>query len=143
MRLATFAAGLAGGIVMFLLGFLFYAVLFATYFQENMVQYAGLMKDPPVFWAIFVFNIVWAFLIAFVLDHWAKLSGWAEGAKTGAIIMFLVGLATNLDFYAFLNLHKALAPVIVHLIVMIILGAGAGATAGVVLGFFNRRTAED
>jgi len=143
MRIATFAAALAGGIVMFLLGFVFFVVLFATYFQDNMVQYPGMMKDPPVYWAIFLFNFVWALLIAIVLDHWAKASGWAEGAKAGAIIMFLVGLAMNLDYYAFLNLHNALTPVIVHLIVMIVLGAGAGASAGVVLGYFNGRAAAE
>lgn len=143
MRIGTFAAALAGGIVMFLLGFLFYVVLFATHFQDNMVQYSGLMKDPPVYWSIFLFNFVWALLIAVVLDHWAKLSGWAEGAKAGAIIMFLIGLATNLDFYAFLNMHKSFAPVLVHLIVITVMGGVSGAAIGLVLGFFNKSAATE
>lgn len=143
MKIGTILAALAGGIVMFGLGFVFFAVLFATYFQENMIQYPGLMKDPPVIWAIFLFNFVWAWLIALVLDHWAKLSGWGEGAKAGAIVMFVIALGMNLDFYAFLNFHKSLAPVIVHLIIVTVMGAIAGAVIGLVLGYFNKKAVSE
>lgn len=141
MKVSTLAAAFAGGFVMFLLGFVFYVVVFADYFRDNMVQYPGLMKDPPIFWSIFLFNLVWAYLIALVLDHWAGLSGWAEGAKAGAIIMFLSGLAMNLDFFAFLNMHRSFTPILVHLLVIMVMGAGAGTVIGLVLGYFNKRTA--
>jgi hypothetical protein len=50
MKIGTLAAALAGGIVMFLLGFLFFGILFAEYFRTNMVEYPGLVKDPPLVW---------------------------------------------------------------------------------------------
>jgi hypothetical protein len=141
MKIGTIVAVLVGGVVMFLLGFLLFGVLFTEYFRANTVQYAGLEKDPPVFWAIFVFNLVWAALIAFALDFAGK-SGWGEGAKAGAITMFLVGLGMDLEFYAFMNIHKELAPMIVHVIIVTFLGLVAGAAMGLVLGYFDRKSGE-
>lgn len=139
MNVKTLVAALAGGIVMFGLGFLFFAVLFTNYFQENMVQYAGLMKEPPIIWAIFLFNVVWAWLIAWIADR-SGSAGWAAGAMTGAITMFTVSLAMNLDFFAFLNIHKSLAPILVHLIGVTIMGAAAGAVIGLVLDYFQSKS---
>lgn len=141
MKIGTIAGAIAGGITMFLLGFVVFAVLLESYFRANMTVYSGLEKDPPVFWAIFLFNLTWAALIAFALDY-AGRSGWAEGAKVGTIIMFLLALGTNLDFFAFLNIHKAAAPMIVHTLVVAIMGGVTGAVVGAVMGMFNRKTAE-
>jgi hypothetical protein len=140
MKIGTLAAALAGGIVMFLLGFLFFGVLFADYFRANMVQYPGLEKDPPLIWAIFLFNVAWAWLIAWVADRSGGVS-WAEGAKVGAIVMFVLGVGIDLEFYAFMNIHKALAPMLAHILIVTLMGAVAGAVIGFVLGFFNRRAA--
>ena len=139
MKIGTLLGALAGAIVMFLLGFLFFGVLFADYFRANTIVYAGLMKDPPAFALIFLFNIVWAWLIAWVLEY-AGRSGWGEGAKAGAIIMFMIGLGMNLEFEAFMNVHKSLTPIIVDLVIVIVMGAVTGAVIGVVRGFFNKPT---
>ena len=140
MKIGTLVGALAGGIVMFLLGFLFFGVLLADYFKANMIEYAGLAKDPPLVWAIVLFNLAWGYLIAFVLDY-AGRSGWAEGAKTGAIVMFILALGIDLEFHAFMNIHKALAPMLVHILIVTLMGAIAGAVIGWVKGFFDSRTA--
>ena len=133
MNVRTIIAALAGGVTMFLLGFVFFGLLFAEYFRSNMVQYPGLDKDPPVFWAIFLFNLAWAAIIAFVLDY-AGRGGWAEGAKVGAIIMALIAIAANFDFFAFLNIHKTVAPILVHVLVVTVIGGLTGAVIGLVKG---------
>jgi hypothetical protein len=133
MNVRTIIAALAGGVTMFLLGFVFFGLLFAEYFRANMVQYPGLDKDPPVFWAIFVFNLAWAAIIAFVLDY-AGRGGWAEGAKVGAIIMALIAIAAHFDFFAFLNIHKTVAPILVHVLVVTFIGGLTGAVIGLVKG---------
>ena len=133
MNVRTIIAALAGGVTMFLLGFVFFGLLFAEYFRANMVQYPGLDKDPPVFWAIFLFNLAWAAIIAFVLDY-AGRGGWAEGAKVGAIIMALIAIAANFDFFAFLNIHKTVAPILVHVLVVTVIGGLTGAVIGLVKG---------
>lgn len=138
MKIGTLAAALAGGIVMFLLGFLFFGVLFADYFKANMVQYPGLEKNPPLVWAIFLFNLAWGWLIAWVVDR-SGPAGWAEGAKVGSITMFVIGVGIDLEFQAFMNVHKALAPMLVHIILVIVMGAAAGAVIGLVFDIFGRR----
>lgn len=138
MKIGTIAAALAGGIVMFLLGYLFFGFLFADYFKANMVEYPGLTKDPPVIWAIFLFNLAWAWLIAWVVDR-SNLAGWAQGAKTGAIVMFVLAVGINLEFQAFMNVHKALAPLLVHILIVTVMGTGAGAAIGYVIGYFNKK----
>ena len=138
MKIGVLAAALAGGVVMFLLGFLFFGILLAEFFLANMVQYPGLQKDPPLVWAIFLFNLAWAWLIAWVTDKTS--GGWAEGAKAGAIVMFIIALAANLDFLAFLNVHKGLSPMLVHILIVTFTGTVAGAVAGFVLGFFRKKS---
>lgn len=139
MKIGTIVGALVGGIVMFLLGFLIFGVLFTEYFRANTIQYAGLEKDPPVFWAIFLFNVVWAYLIAFVLEY-AGRTGWGEGAKVGAIIMFLLGLGLDIEFHAFMNIHKEVGPMIFHVLILTVMGAITGAVIGLVASFFDRQS---
>ncbi len=140
MKIGTLVAAVVGGIVMFLLGYLFFGFLLADYFKANTIEYAGLVKDPPGVVLIFVFNLVWAWLIAWVMDYGGR-SGWAEGAKAGAIIMFVLSLGINIEFEAFMNVHKALTPIIVHLLIVTVMGAISGAVIGLVGGFFSRKPA--
>jgi hypothetical protein len=142
MKIGTLVAALAGGIVMFGLGFLFFGVLFAEYFMANTTQYPGLVKDPPVVWAIFLFNLAWAWLVAWVVERSAPtIQLWAEGAKVGAIVLFVLGVGIDLEFHAFMHLHKELAPMLLHILIVTFMGAVAGAVIGWIIGYFNRRAA--
>jgi polyferredoxin len=137
MSTGTIVGVIAGSIVMFLLGWLFFGVVFAEYFQANMVQYANLEKNPPVIWAIYLFNLAWAALIGIVLAYGGR-SGWAEGAKAGAIVMFVLSAGLNMEFFAFMNLHKDVAPMLVGVLVVTLLGAVSGAVIGAVKAYFER-----
>ena len=136
MKIGTVLGAVVGAIVMFLLGFLMFGVLLEDFFKANTINYPGLVKDPPVIALIFLFNLVWAWLISWVLEY-AGRSGWAEGAKAGAIIMFLLALGIDVEFEAFMNVHKALAPLIAHILVVTIMGAIAGAVIGMIHARFG------
>ncbi|HEX6124000.1 MAG TPA: hypothetical protein VFZ23_01380 [Pyrinomonadaceae bacterium] len=140
MKIGSLVAAFVGGIVMFLLGGVIFGILFADYFKSNMVEYAGLAKDPPLMWALVLFNIAWGALIAFVLDYAGRV-GWGEGAKVGAIVMFILALGIDLEFHAFMNIHKELAPMLLHILLVTIMGAISGAVIGLVMGFFHRKPA--
>ena len=141
MKIGTIVSALVGAFVMFGLGGLFFVVLFWDYFRANTIEYAGLAKDPPVMWAIFLFNFVWAWLIAFVLEF-AGRTGWAQGAKAGAVVMFFLAVGLDIEFFAFMNLHKELAPMIAHVLIVTFMGAITGAVIGFVGGLFNRGATE-
>ena len=133
MNVRNVLAVIAGGLVMFLLGWLLFGFLFADFFRANMIQYPGLEKDPPLIWAIFLFNVVWGILITFTLAY-AGRSGWGEGAKVGGVTMFLLALGIDLEFQAFMNVHKEIAPLLLHIFVVTTMGMIAGAVIGLVRG---------
>jgi hypothetical protein len=137
MKFGTILAAAVGGVVMFLLGFLFFGILFANFFAAYMVKYEGLMKDPPEISLIFLFNLAWAWLIAFVME-WAGIRTITGGVKAGAAIMFALILGVNLQYYAFMNLHTSIVPMIVDVLIVTAMGAAAGAVIALVLGFFNK-----
>jgi uncharacterized membrane protein SpoIIM required for sporulation len=137
MKIGTLLAAVAGGIVMFFLGFLFFGILLATFFQNYSVKYEGLMKDPPEVALIFLFNLVWAWLLAIVMD-WANIKNLAGGAKSGAVVTFLLSLGVNLQYYAFMNIYTSFVPMVVDVLVVTVMGAIAGAVIALVLGFFGK-----
>ena len=137
MKIGVLIAGMAGGLIMFLLGFLFFGFLFEDASRANMVENPILQKNPPLVWAILLFNLAWGWLIAWVVDK--THGGWAEGAKTGAIVMFVLAAGIDLEFHAFVNVRDALDPLLVHILIVTFMGIAAGAVVGFLLGFFNKK----
>ena len=70
MKIRVLVASVAGALVIFGLGYLIYGVLLVSYLKENMIQYAGLNKQPlPDFIPLFLSNLVVAFLLAFIFEY--------------------------------------------------------------------------
>ena len=141
MKIGTLVAAIVGGLVMFAMGGLVFGFLLSEYFKANTIEYAGLVKDPPLVWLIYLFNVVWAWIIAYVLDYAGK-TGIGEGAMVGAILMFAISLAVTFEFEAFMNLHMNLTPTLVQLAIVIVMGAVTGAVVAAIQRFFGRRTSE-
>lgn len=140
MNLRTIVAAIAGAIVMFLLGFLIYGMLLMEWFTGQMIQYSGLMQDPPRFVFIFLWHLVWCWLIAFIFDYWATIRTFIGGAKGGAIIMFAIVLGVNFSNYAFMNFYKGspYLPMLVDVLVVTVMGAIVGGIIGFILGKMNK-----
>ena len=142
MLIRVLAATVAGGIAIFVLGFLIYGLLLDPYMKANMVQYAGLVKDPPGWAALVGANLANALMLAFVFDYWAGIRTFVGGVKGGAIIMFLIALTLDLQFLAFMNLWKGdPLPIVVDILGATVLGALAGGVIGLVLGLMNKNSA--
>ena len=139
MLVRILAATLVGGIAMFALGFVIYGLILDPYLKANMIQYAGLIKEPmPDMIPLVAANFVNAFLFAFVFEKWASIKTFVGGLKGGAILMFLTATTLDLNFFAFMNLMKGPAPVIVDIIGATVLGALSGGVIGLVLGLMNK-----
>jgi hypothetical protein len=140
MWVRIIAATVAGGIVMFFLGFLFYGVLLFDFMKSHTVEYAGLMKEPmPDMVPLVLSNISWAFLLAFVLDYWARIRTFVSGLKAGAIIMFALALGLDLQMMGVMNLFRDASPLIVDVVVATVIGALTGGVIGLVLGLMDRQ----
>ncbi|NNF35789.1 MAG: hypothetical protein HKN68_16895 [Saprospiraceae bacterium] len=92
-------ATIAGTIVLFGLGYLFYIVILGN-FDLTIKSIAKIERDPIVFPAIILMEITYAFLISFIFNKWAGISTFYTGLKAGAFIGLLIGLSVGLEYYA-------------------------------------------
>ena len=139
MKIRVLAATVAGGLVIFVLGYLIYGILLISYLKENMIQYAGLNKEPlPDFVPLVLSNLVVAFLLAFIFEYWAKVRTFVGGFKGGAVIMLLIALSKDLSFLGYMNLFRGFTPVIVDVLGETVRVAIAGGVIGQVLGLMSQ-----
>ncbi|MFN6964232.1 MAG: hypothetical protein ACK4S4_10765 [Pyrinomonadaceae bacterium] len=142
MNTRVVAATVAGGIVLFFLGWLAYGILLADFMKAHTVQYAGLNKEPmPDMVPLVLSNLAISALMAIVFDHWASIRTFKGGLIGGGLIMLLVALYVDLAFLAFMNLLD-LTVVLVDVVVATLLGAITGGVIGQVLGMMGPRTAD-
>jgi len=81
-------AGIVGGIVDFLLGWLFYGIIFKNTFPQP-------EESTNTMLFIFLGCITFGLFVAYIYTRWAQISTAATGAKAGAIIGLFFGLFSN------------------------------------------------
>ena len=124
---------LIGAIVLFLLGYLFYANLLADYFAANMSGMEEFSKDPPDLLFIFIGNICTALMLSYIFIKWAGIKTFSTGVKAGAIIGLLASLGYNFIFYGTTTIPTLELVAVDSLVTMVMLGI-AGGFIGMVLG---------
>lgn len=134
MKLDKFLlAGVAGGVVLFLLGFLIWGVLLADFMKNNMGPVQNLDKVPMVWWAMVAGNLAIGFLLAYIYGQWANISTPITGLKAGAIIGALYATAVDLMLFSTTNMMN-LTAVIVDIVANTVAFAIIGAVVAFVLG---------
>ena len=94
-------AGIAGGVVFFLLGWLVYGMLLMDFMMTNAGPgAAGMHKDPMEMWAMVVANLAWGFFFAILFGRWSTGITPAQGAARGAIVGLLVALYLDMAMYS-------------------------------------------
>ena len=108
------------------MGGIFYGLLLADFFAIEAA------KDPPDFLFIVPGEVVFGFLLAWVLSRMGT-STVVDGAKDGALIGFLIALAYGLLLYGSTTLAD-LTHYLVDAVVWAVRYAAAGAVIGWLLG---------
>lgn len=128
-------AGLIGGAVAFLLGFLIFGVLLSDFFENNAGSASGVMKgDAEMLWIPMILgHLAIGMLLAVIYVRWANISTFITGAKAGAVIGFLISCAEDLIDFGSMNLMNITA-VIVNIVAVTIITAIVGGVIGMVLG---------
>ena len=126
---------IVGAVVNFILGYLIYGMLMASFFEANMGSATGVMKTPdqlnlPL---LFVGNLAFAALITYIFSHWANISTFATGMKGGMIIGGLLTLAYNLIQYSTTNIGNLTASLVDVVVAIVMIGL-VGGVIGLVLG---------
>ncbi|MES2746779.1 MAG: hypothetical protein V4648_00280 [Bacteroidota bacterium] len=115
--------GIVGGIVDFLLGWLFYGILFKDCFPESPD-----MKLEYIFLGCMTFG----FFVSFIFTRWAGISDLMGGLKAGAIIGLFSSLYMN--FFMYSNMPINYQTFAIDVCISIVLSAGVGAAVGMING---------
>ncbi len=112
-------SGIAGGIVDFFLGWIFYGMLFKDSFPQPEEGTNSMVM-------IFLGCITFGLFLAYIFTKWAQISTLATGAKAGAIIGFFIGLSMNffnLAMTSDANIQTAALDVGIGIVMTAIIGA--------------------
>ena len=128
-------AAVTGGVVFFILGYVFYAFLFADFFEANQGSATGYMKEMEEvnLLAIFLGNLAVAVLLTIVFGSWANIRTFAAGAMAGAIFGLLLSLGFDLTMYGTTNAYN-LTAALVDPIIGAVMFAIVGGVIGMMLG---------
>ena len=129
MSQRTVLAAVAGAVTLFVLSYLTYVVLLGDFFAANRVP----TQEQPVLWAIFLGQLAFGSLLAYIFDRWAAISTFAGGFQGGAVIGVLLALGFGLIRFGALGTAN-LTAVGVDAVVSLIRFGLAGGVVGLVLG---------
>jgi hypothetical protein len=129
--------GIVGGILYFLLGYVFYGLLLKSFFDSN-----GMVvnMEAIVWWAMIVGNLAAGFLLAYILSK-ANVSTAGGGAGVGFIVGLLMSLSFDLMMYAIGHGMTEMKAIAADVAVSAVITAVAGAAIGWVLGMSKKTVA--
>ena len=130
--------GIVGGVVYFLLGWLFYGNLLANYFHEHPGTATNVEKamDQFVWWALIAGNLISGFLLAYVFSK-SGVATLSSGLITGGVLGLLISASYDLTIFATTNImskHAMMADVVTFTV----MSAITGAVIGAVIGMLNK-----
>lgn len=121
-------AAFIGAIAFIILAWLVFGTLMIDFYLSNIIPYSGLVKDPPVIWALFVHGLSVATLLSF-LFHKMEIRTFAKGSLNAIWIGFLITLYWYSFMHASLNLYTV-KRILVDLVVnSLFIGVIGGITA--------------
>ena len=139
MDIKKFLIGtLVGGIAFFFLGYLFYGVLLAGFFNEHYAAGATMRTmDDIVWWALILGNVGSGALLTYIFLKWANIATFGSGANAAAAIGFLLALSMDLIRFATEGMFDLTAS-LTDVLVFTVMNAIAGGIIGAVLGMGNK-----
>ncbi len=139
------AATVAGGIAFFISGVVIYGlILDPMVMKPNMNPDAlKLINEPPMWIPLVLSNFVSAFLLAYIFEKWAGIKTFRTGLQAGVVVWFLIALAFQLMFLAFMKMSDNYIPAIADIVGSLLMGAIGGGVIGQVLGMMNKDSSSE
>jgi hypothetical protein len=125
-------ATVAGGVVLFILGFLIYGIALASFFEANALT-PGLAREVPDFLFLGIGQLALAAVLVLVVSKWRGADSLAGGFKAGAILGFLIAIAWDFTMYGTMQISNMTATLVDPLLAIVYMGI-AGAVVGAVMG---------
>ena len=127
---------IAGGVVMYIVGNVFWGMIFADFFADFFADNAGSAEGVPretvIIWAAALGNLFYAALVTMTIEARSGATSVVDGLKAGAIVGFLVWGTADFIFYGNFNLSN-LNATIADIVLEAVRGGIGGAVVAVVL----------
>lgn len=134
MDIKKFVFGtLAGGVTLFILGFLVYAVLMSDFFAGHSVAGIAKSDDEMKMYPLALGNLAHGALLAYIFLKWANVKSFGEGLMAGAAIGLFMAAGFDLIMYDTMKIMSIIG-IGVDIILYTIITAIAGGVVGAVLG---------
>ena len=102
---------LVGAVASFLLGWLLFGILLADVYKSGTKSYEGLMYTEPILWALFLAQVAWSWVAAWLWDR-LGVNDLMAGITNGAMLLSGIVLGMDLFFYASMDLIQPMTLVI-------------------------------
>lgn len=134
MSTKTLIAGLLGGIVFFLLGFLIWGFLM----KDTMTNCSGCMRpEEEMNIALgIVSNLLYGIFLAWVLSKFPGVNSFSSGLQNGALFMLLLALALDLGLYVYSTMFTSITCVLIDIVINVVMG---GVVGGVIGWWYGRK----
>ena len=126
-------AGITGGIIYLLLGWLLYGNLLAAFMKSNSGTATGVERLEPVFWALIIGNLLMGILLAYIFIRLSDISTVGSGIMAGGTIGLLISAGFDFVIYGTTNL-ESLKGVCVDVAIFTVISAIAGAGVAWIAG---------
>jgi hypothetical protein len=106
MNTKMIVAALVGSVIAFFLGWLVFGILLGPFYENHTIHYKGLMRDETQtrLYAIYLAQLCWCGLLAYVFDRWANIRSFGPGLMGGLIMGALIFTASDLMTWSMMNL---------------------------------------
>jgi hypothetical protein len=131
-----FVGGIVAGIIMFLLGWLFYGCLFMDFFKHHQGPVSNLDRASPVFWALGIGNLCMGIAVAYILSK-SNASSFGSGFCVAAFTFFFVGIGYDMMMYGTSNV-TSLHAILYDVIISTVMSGIAGGVVGVIFGAMDK-----
>jgi hypothetical protein len=97
---------LAGGMTLFVLGYLIFDLAFASFYVANAGSATGVMREGQLVWAVILGSLSYAALITYAMGSRNGPMTVGTGATIGAIVGFLLWFTADFVIYGISNIQN-------------------------------------
>jgi hypothetical protein len=133
MKNKTIIAGLAGGVVFFLLGWLIYGMLLGEFMASNYNSCANRAEADMIWWSLILSNFLWGFVLAVILS-WANTRGFMSGMQRGLLIGILIASAYDFSMHSMLTVFLTTNALILDIVMTGVMCGIVGGIVGMIIG---------
>ena len=125
---------LAGTVVLFLLGWVFYGMLLMDFYANNVGSAGNVMRadDDMIWWALILGNLFQAYFLVYVFSK-SNVASFGDGLKYGLVIGFILGLGFNFIMYGTSTMMNLTATLVDPFVGAVMTGL-AGGVIGMITG---------